>query len=539
MEPFTLFGLVDRAARERPAAVAVRSLEGSATYAELRTSAQRVAELLVSLGVAPGDRVALYQRKSVAAVAQLLGIMEAGASYVPIDPSSPPERARFILERCGAKVLFSAGRPLSLLLRDGVALVPRLVAPRGEEAAELPAGAITLEALASGGPGAGTPLPRVTDRELAYILYTSGSTGAPKGVAISHAQSLVFVRSATEVFRLGPGDVVASHAPFNFDLSVIDLFCTFAAGGTMVVLPEPWLPFPARISRLLAETGVTVWNSVPSALIQLTRSGAIASHDLSRLRLVMFAGEPYPPKHLRTLRAALPHARLLNIYGQTEANSSTFHEVRDLPDGDAPIPAGRCFPNYDVFLLDEGGARITAPGVEGELYVAGGAVASGYFGDPDRTARVFVPHPLRAGVTQRVYRTGDRFCFDDRGELVFRGRGDSAVKVRGFRVEPAEVEAAAAACPGVQDAALVTLPDPATGAALVLFVTPAGDVELGADGVAQALAARLPPYMVPTVVLIERSLPRTSTGKLDRASLVEPATRAYGAHQGGRGSERP
>ncbi|MCK6548997.1 amino acid adenylation domain-containing protein [Myxococcota bacterium] len=523
---YTLHGLVEHWAARTPRAAAVRAGADVITYGELDAEATRLAAHLARLGVRAGDRVGLQQPKSLRAVAELVAILKLGAAYVPVDPAAPAERARFVFEHCGVGAIFAAGRPLQALVRDAVPLsAPLAVADATEVPATL---APRVEHVDAWGPAVEAPRRAVGDRELAYVLYTSGSTGAPKGVAITHAQSLAFVDAATEVFALSAADAVASHAPFNFDLSVIDLFCTFRAGATMVIVPEPWLAFPARIARLVAELGVTVWSSVPSAIVQLVTRGGLASLDLSRLRLVMFAGEPFPTKHLRTLRAILPHARILNVYGQTEANSSTYHDVDTVPDDDAaPLPVGRTFPGYDVLLLDDAGREVTDAGVEGELFVSGGAVASGYFGDPERTARAFVQHPLRGGVPHVVYRTGDRFARDTTGALVFRGRSDSAVKVRGVRVEPAELEAAATAHASVGEAAVVAIADEAAGHVLVLFVAGASEV-FDEPALRAHVAARLPRYMLPEVVLAVQALPRTPNGKIDRNDLERAARTALG-----------
>jgi amino acid adenylation domain-containing protein len=513
---FNLHDHVRRAARLSPERVAVRLGSETLTYRELAATARRLAEHLVALGVKPGDRVGTYQPKSVLGVASLLGILEAGAAYVPVDPQAPPERARWILEHAGVSVLFAAGRPLREAEKAGRRLADLVIAPDLPSSTIAPR-ALDLGALVREAPSPSPELPRVADGELAYLLYTSGSTGTPKGVAITHGQSLAFVRPATQVFGIRADDVLASHAPFNFDLSVIDLYCAFAAGAEVVLLPETHLAFPAKLAALLESAQITVWNSVPSALIALAPH--LEGRALPRLRLVMFAGEPYPWPHLRRLFAALPGATLLNVYGQTEANSSTYHEVRALPErDDAPLPIGRTFPNYDVLLLDEAQRPITEPDQPGELFVVGGAVAAGYWRDPERTARAFVQHPLRPERRQVVYRTGDRALLDASGELVFLGRADFAVKVRGFRVELGEVEAVALACPGVLAAACVAVPDDASTHRLVLFVA-AGDGAIEEPRVRAALAEKLPRYMLPELLIPRATLPRTGTGKVDRNSL--------------------
>ncbi len=494
--------LITRAPRE---AFAVAHGAERITYGELTDLSDRLAAQLQTYGVVPGDRVALYEPKSIRAVAELLAILKCGAAYVPIDPSAPADRARFILQHCGIEVMFSTGRPLKGLGED-----------RGAR--------VLLNAEVAFDPAAKFVPPRITDTHLAYVLYTSGSTGTPKGVAITHAQSLAFVKTATPIFEMTASDVTASHAPFNFDLSIIDLFCTFLAGGRMELVPETWLAFPARVSKLIADAGITVWNSVPSALVQLANKGALESRDLSKLRLIMFAGEPFPIKHLRTLHARIPHAKLLNVYGQTEANSSTYFEVRSIPENDgAVLPAGKTFPNYEVLLLSETGQKIRAPNVEGELYVAGGAVASGYFRDPERSSAAFVQHPLRSGVREIVYRTGDRFAFDENGDLLFRGRLDSAVKVRGFRVELGEVEAAVSGFAELEEAAVIALEHEAFGHVLFAFVVPRDKDRFDPAALFAHLAAKLPRYMLPEKIVQQGALLRTANGKVDRRALASSA----------------
>lgn len=507
--PFLLHQLISRAAPDRHA-VGYGGTE-RITYGELELRSDRLAARLQELGVEAGDRVGLYQPKSIDTVCAIIAILKCGAAYVPIDPVAPADRARFILDHCGVEVLFCGGRPLKSFGEDR----RRILAPD------------EVSAICTNGDAGVFEPPNVTDTALAYVLYTSGSTGAPKGVAITHAQSLTFVRTATEIFAMTAADVTASHAPFNFDLSVIDLYCTFLAGGRVELIPETWLAFPARISKLIAEAGISVWNSVPSALVQLANHGALAERDLSKLRLIMFAGEPFPVKHLRTLYMLINQSMLINVYGQTEANSSTYHVIRQIPDNDdAVLPVGKTFPNYDVMLIGEGGQHIRDVAVEGELYVAGGAVASGYYADEERTAKAFVQHPLKRGIGERVYKTGDRFMYDANGDLVFRGRMDSAVKVRGFRVEVGEVEAAIAGFEGVDEVCVIARPDEAVGHALLAYVAGRAGASVDQNALLKHVSAKLPRYMLPASITTMRALPRTPNGKIDRRALAEQAATA-------------
>lgn len=506
--PFTLHGLVETAAETAPDAPAVRMKDEVLSYGALLDRAAAIAALLAEAGVAPGDRVGLYQPKSLEGVAAIVGILGAGASYVPVDPASPPERLRTILEHCGISVLFSAGRPLEQL----------------ERAAALPAETKVLSPSVVAGAKGGDGLLQGTDQDLAYVLYTSGSTGSPKGVAITHGQSLSFVRTATATFGLAPADVLVSHAPFNFDLSVIDLWCAFAAGASVALLPESWLAFPAKVAGMVQEQRISVWNSVPSALVQLVAKGGLEKRDLSSLRLIMFAGEPFPLKHLRRLAEAVPSATLVNVYGQTEANSSTYFFVDEIPEDTLPI--GRPFPNYEVLVLDQEGLPVTEPDTEGELYVIGSAVAAGYWNEPERTGGAFVQHPLMNARRQTVYKTGDRVAFDAAGRLLFRGRMDTAVKCRGYRVELGEVEAVAAQVPGVGRVCVSPVPHEELTNVLVMFVVPEVDPPFDEGTLRAHLAARLPRYMMPETIVTKRVLPTTGNQKIDRRALAFEALEA-------------
>jgi amino acid adenylation domain-containing protein len=537
---FTLDRLVEEAAARAPNAPAVTFGAETKSYRELDSEASIISGMLAGLGVRPGDRVGLYMPKSIRAVSSILGIMRSGAAYVPIDPGAPPDRARFILEHCQVAALVAGGAPLQALLKSGGTPPAPAIAVADDTALEelgaagfrritrledaIAHGALAPEARMIGGSWRSR---RPIDSDLAYVLYTSGSTGTPKGVAITHAQSLAFVRPAAAVFELTASDVLVSHAPFNFDLSVIDLYCAFFAGASVVLIPERFGAFPVKVSELVERAGVTVWNSVPSALVQLTTHGRLAERDLSRLRLIMFAGEPYPVRHLRALRAIAPKSKLLNIYGQTEANSSTYYSIDRIPEDDhAPIPIGKTFPNYDVFALDLEGKHVALPGVEGELYVRGGAVASGYFRDPDRTALAFVQHPLEPGRRDIVYKTGDRVMYDQNGDLIFLGRADAVVKVRGFRVELGEIEAVAGAIGGIAECAAIPVPNEETTNRLVLFATLTEGANVEAGMVLDAIAQKLPRYMIPEKVIFDPGLPRNANGKIDRRALAPRAKAA-------------
>jgi L-proline---[L-prolyl-carrier protein] ligase len=519
--------LTDSAAR-RPDRPAVAAGDRSLTYAELDVLSNRVARALIAQGVAPGDRVGILASKSAASVVGIFGALKAGACYVPIDPGVPAGRLSGIIRDSGIAVVLAdlARAPGAVALAGSVPQLRSVivVGPHWGREGEEEAGAqrprlavLPWDAVLAEPGGAVTGNPAI-ETDLAYILYTSGSTGAPKGVMISHRNSLTFVAWAAACAGLGEQDRVCSPAPLHFDLSIFDIFATCHAAACMVVLPEGASTFPVRLAEQMRKEQISVWYSVPSVLTMLVTYGNLAGIDLSCLRAVIFAGEVFPVKHLGRLMAALPHARYLNWYGPTETNVCTAFEV---PGGGAappdPVPIGKPCANTDAFAVTSDGRRVSRPGDVGELYVRGPSLMQGYWGQLGQTQEVLVPNPFQAAYHETAYRTGDQVTLDDDGNYVYLGRLDGMVKTRGYRVELGEVEAALYRHPAIHEAVVLPIPDELLGSRLRAFITADG---LSREEVLDHCRRRLPRYMVPDVVEFCEALPRTSTGKVDRALLA-------------------
>jgi acyl-coenzyme A synthetase/AMP-(fatty) acid ligase len=288
-----------------------------------------------------------------------------------------------------------------------------------------------------------------------------------------------------------------------------------------VLLTEKEVAFPAAVLGSIQKHRITVWNSVPSALIQLVQRTSLAKTTLSTLRLVLFAGEFFPAKFLSVLMENAPHAEFYNIYGQTEANSSTWYKIEAPPKpDDPPVPIGKAFPNYDVFALDDSGALITRHGTRGELYVRGATIALGYWREEEKTASNFVKNPLRPEYAEIVYKTGDIVTLDEKGNYVYIGRNDSLVKCRGFRVDIGEIESTLYKFPGVAQAAVAAVPDDEIGNRLIGFIIPEAGKTVSPDELKAFCSLKIPRYMVPEALFINTSFPRTSTGKVDRKALL-------------------
>ena len=528
---YLLQRLLTEAAARQPRRPAVASDGCLLTYQELDGLSNKVARALLRLGVAPGDRVGILAPKSAAAVLGIYGTLKAGACYVPLDPKAPAERLSHIIRDSDAAVIVTdeARTSQAATLADAVPRRPGLVVvgvpgrPEREAAANVPAqGAATVPWTAVAAES-GEPLAeeRAIETDLAYILYTSGSTGTPKGVAITHRNSLTFVDWAAAAAELGEQDRVCSPAPLTFDLSVFDIFATCSAAACLTVLPEGAGTFPVSIARWLEGERISVWYSVPSVLTLLACYGSLHQFDLSGLRMVIFAGEVFPPKHLARLMAELPHPRYLNWYGPTETNVCTAFEV---PTGWAdtqPAPIGKACANTEVFAVTSEGRRVSRPGEQGELHVRGPSLMRGYWGQPAKTSEALVRNPFRTEYDEFVYRTGDLVTLKPDGNYAYVGRRDSMVKIRGYRVELGEVEATLYRHPAIREAAVLPVADELIGSRLRAVVTADGGGNLTRENVVDHCRRWLPSYMVPDIVEVREEMPRTSTGKVDRSGLAE------------------
>lgn len=525
---FLLHHLLSDTAARHPGQEAARYERAGLSYGELDRLTNQVARSLRSAGVRRGDRVGICMHKSLASVISVFGILKAGAVCVPLDPSAPAARVAFITRNCEIRVLLAASDKTGLIAEVCEAGTPArtvIVCDASAPPAGLPQALVLIgweQVLAQD--SRALPSDGVVDTDLAYILYTSGSTGDPKGVMISHRAILTFVDWCRETFRVGPNDRVTSHAPLHFDLSTFDIYATIQGGGTVVLVPEKLSIIPVRFVQFLQEESITVTYLVPSILSMMVRYGQLDRHDLTALRLVLFAGEVFPLKYLRQLAAAVTQPDYYNLYGPTETNVCTYYKVtaRDLAaDQQRPVPIGQACANTEVFAVDPDGRRISGPGREGELWVRGSCVARGYWGDAEKTGRNFVRNPHNPGFEEIAYRTGDIVAMEEDGlNWRYIGRRDHMIKSRGYRIELGEIEAVLYTHSGVKEAVVVAVPDEIVGNRLKAYVVPVEDGELTVQALRTYCSTRLPGYMVPETLEFCAGLPKTSTGKIDRPLLA-------------------
>jgi amino acid adenylation domain-containing protein len=498
----------------------------SITFAELNRRADALAAFLSAKGVRQGDRVGIVVPKSVASVVALFGIMKAGAAYVPVDFTAPIDRGRQILTDCQVRALIVDSRSLAVAPHESDASLACVVVVGAAAEGSSAAGSTALDSIVESAPAEGGDRPSPSLDDLAYILYTSGSTGIPKGVMLTHRNAVSFVDWCSSIFEPGPDDRFSSHAPFHFDLSVLDIYVAIKHGATLYLISEELGKNPKELARFIAASKLTIWYSTPSILTLLVQFGNLASHDMSSLRIVLFAGEVFPVKHLRAVKQLWPAPVYYNLYGPTETNVCTFARIpAAIPDDrDTPYPIGFPCSHCEALVLDDEG-REAAAGDEGLLYISGPSVFGGYWNRPTENAAAFLD---RGGA--RWYNTGDIVRWDAGDGFIYAGRKDRMVKRRGYRIELGEIERALYKHSQVREAAVVSIPDMDAGVKIVAFLSCHDGKAPGIIELKTFCGHHLPGYMSPDRFMFHDRLPKTSTDKIDyqtlRRQLLEPAAAA-------------
>ncbi len=536
----SLASLLSVAAQRDPNGPAIRDQGTTTTWAEAVEHSGRLATALLQAGVQPGDRVGVHYRKSADSFLAMHAVVQQGAIAVPLDPTASGSYLASVIEQTGCRVILThppcqatVQELVEVANIDAVLGVPdlsltsdhstpqRTISNRSTTEGPNPMRFVDQSTIDGLDP---TGAIEVDPEQPAYIITTSGSTGRPKGICHTHNSALAYVRFKESAYDFGPGDRISDIAPNHFDISTLALWVTPSVGATNIVVPEQYQMFPASLAKLLGDEQVSVWYSVPYLLTQLLDRGGLDALDLTAMRWILFGGEVFPTQALRKLMALLPDAQFSNVYGPAEVNACTVNHLSRLPDSESPIPIGKPLNDTRVRVLDED-QNPTAG--KGEIWVTSSTMMMGYWGQPALTSRSIWQDPES---NESWYRTGDLGWFDQNDDLVFAGRVDHQVKVRGHRVELEAIEAVLEDADEITNA-ISTIARADDGSDVVICgLRLRADSTLDTTKLRLHCAKRLPTYAVPAFFYpispnqeddntTADTSPMTGSGKLDRRAL--------------------
>lgn len=512
---------LNHTAERYPEKDAVTDGQYTLTYSQLVSNSDNLGRFLVKLGVGRDTRVAYFLKRGPDCITATTGILKSGAAYVPLDQQTPPERWHKIISDAAPLVIICD----STTLNETLARLKEInhhcyivCLSQHEIHCETQNEVFFYDELAN---AKNIALPTdVSSGDIAYVMYTSGSTGSPKGVMITHRNIRNYIDWAINYFHITANDRILGTAPFHFDMSTFDIYCALATGALFSIATESTLLFPGKLVQFAEQQKITLWKGVSSLLMYMCRAGVVRSGRMPSLRTVIFAGEPLASQYLQQWMEAFPETQFYNGYGPTEATGvSLCYHVKSPPEIDQSIPIGRPCKDAKVIVIGDEGLPVGA-GEIGELLIAGNCLAKGYLNDPEKTARHFTSPPPNCGLIERVYHTGDLVRQTAEGDYIFVSRKDQQVKWMGHRIELGEIETSLLAHPQVKDVAVLLVNIEKNDLTeLVAFVEVEDDLEM--QTLALFLKNRLPTYMHPKRFIRIDAIPRSDRGKVARGQLLK------------------
>ena len=495
-----ILSYLENSVQKYPDKIAFADIDSALTFSELESRSKAIGTSL-ACKLPPRSPAVFLMEKSTALMAGFLGAVSAGCFYVLLDTKHPAARLKSVLCVLEAQILITDNAHLniaqSLDFAGQIVLLEDLASAAIDDAA--------LAAIRA----------QMLDIDPLYAIFTSGSTGVPKGVVVSHRSTLDFIDTFTQTFGITHHDVIGNQAPFDFDVSVKDIYSGLCSGATVQIIPRAFFSFPTKLMDFLCERKITVLIWAVSALCFVTTMKGLDYKVPHTLQKIMFSGEVMPIKHLNIWRHFLPQVQYVNLYGPTEITCNCTYYILDRDYAESEVlPIGKAFFNEKVFLLDENDREILSADILGEICVSGTALSLGYYNDPNRTAQVFTQNPLNKYFTEPIYRTGDLAKYDSDGNLIYVTRKDFQIKHMGHRIEMGEIEAAFGAIDGVTRACCLY---DAEKQRII------GCYEGSADKkfILRALKQTLPFFMIPNSFVCLQTLPLTKNGKIDRTLLKE------------------
>lgn len=515
MQLFTLTDIVKNSATLYPEREAFKYGANTVTFSQLDKKTSQLAKYLMDSGVKKGDRVGIYLNRCLETVFAIYGILKAGAVYVPLDFTAPHARTASVIENCEIAFLISApalkSKTTKLL---GFNLSLKCIIGQTPDVSFK---TISWEDIFKMDLAEYQPV-KILENDLAYIMFTSGSTGEPKGIIHTHKSALTYAKLSSDLYNVHCEDRVGNHAPINFDISTFGYFSAPLVGACTVLVSDAHTKLPSSLAQLIANENLTIWYSVPLALIQVLSSGMLDKLNMDTLRWVLFGGEVFGLKYLKELMKKWPQAKFSNVYGPAEVNQCTFFNFQNAIPETKSLPLGEVWGNTDFKILNPDDEQVKS-GESGELIIRSGTMMNGYWKNEELTEKSLYRETLDTGIEYVYYRTGDIVFQDENGVLYFVGRNDRQVKIRGYRIELDEIESVLINHPDVNEVAVIVLDkgnEKEIYAAILLFE----NKTVTTKELKLYCKKHLATYAIPNEIEILSDLPRTSSGKIDKKRIV-------------------